>query len=112
MHIARNLERRGHFIYLRGMTCFLLKQSQQYTDVYYFCTLVREGDSAGQRKKREQSILVQLDKHLIQQAVDLTNQLSVVRSDLSLSDHIKHGLQLAHYSQTLRHQVYSNHYVT
>lgn len=52
------------------MTCFLLKHSQKYTDIYYFCTLFREGGMVGQRKNREQWILVQLDKHLIQQAVD------------------------------------------
>lgn len=87
----------------------MLKQSQQYTDVYYFCTLFRERGSVGQRKKKEQLILVQLDKHLVQQAVDLTNQASVVGSGLSFPSHIKHGLLLAPYYQTLGHQAYSNH---
>lgn len=45
------------------------------------------------REKKEQS-LVQLDKHLFQQAVDFTSQLCGVVSDLFLSYHISHGLQL------------------
>lgn len=104
----RSLKRRGqevrmHFNLFKKNNMFLLKQGQLYTDVYYFCTMVlfREWDSVGQRKKREQLILVQLNKHLIQQAVDLTNQISMIY-------HIKP----VPYSQTLRHQVCSNHNVT
>lgn len=55
-----------------------------------FFTLFREEGSLGE-EERALLILVQLDKHLIQQAVHLTNQVPVVRSGLSLPSHIKHG---------------------
>lgn len=49
---------------------------------------------------------VQLEKHLILQAVDF-NQTALCGPVGSVPPHIKHGLQPASYCQTLRRRVHS-----